>query len=108
MSKVREEILPPEVEHGYNNPNLNSKEFLTEIMHDKKVPLNLRMEAARNLAPFEHPRLAQVNQDLTAGVTIRIEGGLPELPGTNIIMPKQGSVLPSEVPARKGNGSDSV
>lgn len=51
-----------------------------------------------------HPRLAQVTQDITAGITIRIEGGLPALPGTDIIMPdNEKSPLPA-----KGNGKDST
>ena len=36
-----------------------------------------------------HPRLAQVTQEVTAGIKIVIEGGLPALPGTNIIMPEE-------------------
>ena len=47
----------------------------------------VRIEAATKVSVYVHPRLAQVTQDVTAGVTIRIEGGLPALPGTNIIMP---------------------
>jgi hypothetical protein len=82
------EVLRPEdPPHEYNAPGLSPKEFLLAIMRDQRIPLNARMEAANKVAVFEHPRLAQVNQDLTAGVTIKIEGGLPQLPGTNIIMP---------------------
>src|SRR5262245_59891343 len=84
------DILTPEIlgpEQDYKAPNLSPKEFLLAIMRDQKVPLAARMDAAAKVAVFEHPRLAQVNQDVTSGVTIRIEGGLPPLPGTNVIMP---------------------
>jgi hypothetical protein len=47
------------------------------------------MDAAAKVAVYEHPRLAQTSQDLQIGATIRIEGGLPDLPGTNIIMPEK-------------------
>jgi len=108
MNKAKDpdEILPPEPVHAYNQKGLSPKEFLTAIYQDEKVPLSVRMDAAAKVSVYEHPRLAQVSQDLTAGVTIRIEGGLPELPGTNIIMPKPGSVQPPIAAPKKGNGSD--
>jgi hypothetical protein len=96
------EVLPPE--HEYDNPNLSPKDFLLAVMRDKKVPLSGRMDAASKVAVFEHPRLAQVSQDVTAGVTIKIEGGLPALPGTNIIMPNNEQ---SATPVAKTNGSKS-
>jgi|SRR5215469_142811 len=92
------EVLGPE--HEYDNDGLSPKDFLLAIMRDKRVPLSARMEAATKVAVYEHPRLAQVNQDLTAGLTIRIEGGLPDLPGTNIIMPKT-----EQKPKSSANGS---
>jgi hypothetical protein len=82
---INGEVLPPE--HAYDSESLSPKDFLMAVMRDKRVPLSARMDAAAKVAVFEHPRLAQVNQDVNAGVTIRIEGGLPDLPGTNIIMP---------------------
>jgi len=108
MNKPKEptqEILPPEPDHAYNADDLSPKEFLTAVYRDKRVPLSVRMDAAAKVSVYEHPRLAQVNQDLTAGVTIRIEGGLPELPGTNIIMPKSSAPAGGVLPPRKGNGS---
>jgi hypothetical protein len=92
------EILGPE--HAYDNPELSPKEFLLAVMRDNRLPIAARMDAAAKVAVYEHPRLAQVNTDLTAGVTIRIEGGLPELPGTNIIMPEI-----QKAPKKSTNGS---
>lgn len=76
-------------EHSYDSDGITPKDFLLAIMRDKRVPLSVRMVAAEKVAVFEHPRLAQVSQDVTAGITIKIEGGLPALPGTNVIMPNQ-------------------
>lgn len=91
------EILGPP--HAYDDPDLSPKDFLLAVVHDSRLPVSVRIDAAAKVAVFEHPRLAQVSQDVTAGVRIIIEGGLPDLPGTNIIMPKN-----EEVP-KKTNGS---
>jgi hypothetical protein len=94
------EVLGPERE--YDNPDLSPKQFLEAIMHDKRLPITVRMDAAAKVAVFAHPRLAQVSSDVNAGVTIRIEGGLPALPGTNIIMPEINTPVEG---AKKPNGS---
>jgi hypothetical protein len=93
------EVLGPP--HKYDNPELSPREFLIAVMHDERLPISVRLDAAAKVAVYEHPRLAQVTQDITAGMTIRIEGGLPVLPGTNIIMPE------TEKVSRKTNGSGS-
>ena len=91
------QILAPD-EHAYDDPELSPKDFLLAVMHDKRLPMSVRTDAAAKVAVFEHPRLAQVSQDVTSGVTIRIEGGLPLLPGTNVIMPQN-------TPPKSTNGS---
>jgi hypothetical protein len=91
------EILEPEPDHAYNNPDLSDLEWLHAVRNDRKMPMSVRIDAAKAAAVYAHPRLAQVNQDMTVGATIRIEGGLPQLPGTNIIMP--------QTPAKTTNGS---
>jgi hypothetical protein len=96
--EVDGEILGPE--HEYDSPDLRPKEFLLAIMRDKRLPISVRMDAASKVAVYEHPRLAQVSQDSTVGMTIRIEGGLPSLPGTDIIMPGTDEATP-----KKTNGS---
>jgi hypothetical protein len=96
------EILEPA--HEYDNPELTSKDFLRAIRNDRRVPLSVRMEAAKAEAVYEHPRLAQVSQDVNAGITIRIEGGLPDLPGTNVIMPGAANSIPKP---KSTNGSGS-
>lgn len=87
-------------DHAYNDPDLSPKEMLLAIMRDQRLPLPIRMEAATKVAVYEHPRLAQTNQDISGGLRIVIEGGLPALPGTNIIMPTLG-----KEPPKKSNGS---
>jgi hypothetical protein len=92
------EILGPKI-HEYNEKGLPSKEWLRRVFEDESLPMSVRIDAAKACAAYEHPRLQQVASDITAGVTIRIEGGLPALPGTNVIMPN-----PEQ--AKKGNGHD--
>jgi hypothetical protein len=93
------EIIEP---RKFNDPTLPPKEFLLAVMHDERVPMAARIDAAKAVAVYEHPRLAQVTQDVTAGVRIIIEGGLPALPGTNIIMPESAAMQEA---AKKTNGS---
>jgi hypothetical protein len=87
MDKPKEgEVLGPR-SHGFNVKGLPPKEWLRQVYEDDTLPMSTRIDAAKACAAYEHPRLQQVASDITAGVTIRIEGGLPDLPGTNIIMP---------------------
>jgi hypothetical protein len=99
MSKppIQGEVLPPEPA-AYDNPELPPKDFLRAVYTCSRLPMSTRIDAAKACAAYEHPRLQQVTSDVTA--VIRIEGGLPALPGTNIIMPE------IEKSTRKGNGSD--
>jgi hypothetical protein len=97
-----QEVLEPEgLVPAYNKPGLSPQEFLTAVFQCTTLPMQARIQAAKDVSVYVHPRLAQVTQDVTAGVTIRIEGGLPELPGTNIIMPTHTTST-----AKKGNGHD--
>jgi hypothetical protein len=100
MSKppIQGEVLPPEPP-AYDNPELSSKDFLRAVYTCNRLPMSTRIEAAKAAAAYEHPRLQQVASDITAGVRIVIEGGLPDLPGTNIIMPEM------EGTPKKTNGS---
>ena len=104
------EILGPEPEHAYNDPTLSPQEFLLAVMHDRKMPMSARIDAAAKVSVYMHPRLAQVSQDITAGLKIVIEGGLPQLPGTNIIMPGESPPQrsPGETSRQSGNGSDTT
>jgi len=86
-SPIDGEILEPRIPHAYNQPGLSPKEFLYATFQDQSLPMSVRIDAAKAVAVYEHPRLAQVSQDVQGGLTIRIQGGLPDLPGTNIIMP---------------------
>jgi hypothetical protein len=104
---VQELIEPDPSEPAYNDQTLSPKEFLLAVMRDRRLPLAARIEAATKVSVYEHARLAQVTQDMTIGATIRIEGGLPLLPGTNIIMPETETSTSSTTVKKKGNGQDS-
>jgi len=69
------------------------------VFEDEALPMSTRIDAAKACATYEHPRLQQVSQDIQGGMTIHIEGGLPALPGTNIIMPGT-----EDVNRQKSNG----
>jgi hypothetical protein len=58
-------------DHDYNDPNISATDFLTKVMHDRTVPLNLRVDAATYLLKLPEPP--------PSVVTIKIEGGVPEL-----------------------------
>jgi hypothetical protein len=105
---VQELIEPDPAEPAYNDPTLSPKDFLLAVMRDRRLPLAARIEAATKVSVYEHARLAQITQDMTIGATIRIEGGLPLLPGTNIIMPEANvsSSTSASMPPKKGNGHD--
>jgi hypothetical protein len=100
QTELEVEVIP----HEYDRSDISPKEFLLAIMRDPRLPIAVRMDAAAKVAVYEHARLAQMTQDITAGIKIIIEGGLPALPGTNIIMP------PHETPQTpaKGNGHDTA
>jgi hypothetical protein len=57
-------------DHAYNDPHISATEFLTRVMHDRTVPLNLRKDAASHLLRVPEPP--------PAVVTLKIEGGVPE------------------------------
>lgn len=98
----------PEVVRAYNDPNLPPMEFLLAVMHDERVPMAARIDAAKAVSVYMHPRLAQVTQEISGGVKIIIEGGLPTLPGTSIIMPGDTPTESTGQPSsRKTNGSGS-
>ena len=80
------EILGPDPK-PYDDPSLSSKDFLRAVYTCSRLPMSTRIEAAKAAAAYEHPRLQQIASDVTAGVRLIIEGGLPALPGTNVIMP---------------------
>jgi len=44
--------LGPEPSHAYDDPNLSAIEFLRACMHDQRLPLTTRMDAAAKLLPL--------------------------------------------------------
>lgn len=93
---TQNQVVNGEAAREFNRADINPKEFLVAVMRDQSLPMSVRIDAASKVAVYEHPRLAQVNQETNAGITIRIEGGLPSLPGTNIIMPGGDPIVPPE------------
>lgn len=79
-------MLGPE-EQTYNDQTLGPKQFLEAVYKNPRLPMSVRIDAAKGMLPYEYPRLQQVSQDVTSGAKVLIEGGLPPLPGTSIIMP---------------------
>jgi hypothetical protein len=64
-------------DHLYNSPGLMPKEFLLAVMHDKTVPMSVRIQVAEELLKrWPHP-----HQYVPPAYTIVI-GGLPE--GTSV------------------------
>jgi hypothetical protein len=41
--------------HDYNNPTHDSLSFMRAVMHDTRLPVQIRLEAANKIAPYEHP-----------------------------------------------------
>jgi len=95
----------PPIPHKYNDPNLPPMEFLLAVMHDDRVPMAARIDAAKAVSVYMHPRLAQISQEISGGVKIIIEGGLPQLPGTSIIMPDGKAGVSGQLTVQKTNGS---
>jgi hypothetical protein len=98
------EVLGPE-EHTYNDQTLSPKQFLEAVYKNPRLPMSVRIDAAKGMLPYEYPRLQQVSQDVTSGARVIIEGGLPALPGTNIIMPGDEPTKPNG--KAKPNGGSS-
>jgi hypothetical protein len=44
----------------YNPPDITSLQFLREAMHDRTLPLRLRIAAAKELLPYEYAQPAPV------------------------------------------------
>ena len=102
-----------QIPRAYNDPALPPMEFLLAVMHDPACPMAARIDAAKAVSVYMHPRLAQVTQENISGTRIIIEGGLPALPGTNIIMPSStgqagnGTGEPDDTSPGKFNGGGS-
>jgi hypothetical protein len=61
---------PQDLHHQYDDPSINGEQFLLAVMHDRSLPLAIRVDAADRLLPlYQEPRPVQ---------TITITGGLPK------------------------------
>jgi hypothetical protein len=43
-------------DHAYDNPELDSLQFLEAVMRDENVPIELRLKAAEGLLPYQQPK----------------------------------------------------
>jgi hypothetical protein len=86
-------------------------DFLKAVYQCKRLPIELRIEAAREALPFVHPRLVAVMTSNASPQQIVIRGGLPALPGSNILMPANSStpqpaITPVETPELPQHADD--
>jgi hypothetical protein len=86
--------VPEEQEHAYDDPDISSKEFLRAIMHDRTLPLGMRLDAAYKLAPLELPPVPTY---------------YGEVPVSHVVGAALGpwQVIIRIAPIADGNGSDS-
>ena len=63
----------------YNDPDLSPLEFLHAVYHDPRLPMSIRIEAARGLLPYTEPRPASIPLS-HIGCTIVIGGLGPSTP----------------------------
>jgi len=68
-------------------PNASPLDFLRAVYQCKRLPMELRIEAATAALPFIHPRLIAVVNGSAGPQQIMISGGLPRLPGCSTVMP---------------------
>jgi hypothetical protein len=83
-------------DHDYNDPNISPKDFMLAVMRDPSVPLSLRMDAANNVAPYEHAMAPHIQPQVH--LTLRIEGGLTtQLPGEQPLIEQRDGVGPARL-----------
>src|SRR5262245_47831294 len=66
--RTKSKAQDPEPRHPYDAPNMSGAQFLAEVMHDRALPLSIRMDAATKLLsiyPDESftPRLTYIIPD---------------------------------------------
>jgi hypothetical protein len=85
-------------------PDCSPLDFLQAVMRCNEVPLFIRQDAAKAAAQYIHPRLLAVSTAETGSLVVKVEGGLPPLPGTNTIMPgediNRGKTIEGEIVGR--------
>ncbi len=89
-------------------PDCSPLDFLQAVMRCNEVPLFIRQDAAKAAAQYIHPRLLAVSTAETGSLVVKVEGGLPQLPGTNTIMPgediNRGKTIEGEIVGRTKDG----
>ena len=48
---------------------VNAVKFLADVMSNPEFPFNVRFAAAKELAPYQHPKKASVQADVNANVS---------------------------------------
>ena len=66
-------IAPSPPPHAYNDPDLSPIEFLYAVYRDPRLPMSIRIDAARGLLPYTEPRPACASSS-HVGCTIVIGG----------------------------------
>jgi hypothetical protein len=72
-------------------------EFLTAVYQSELLPVNVRLDAAKNAAMYRHPRLIAVAAIKASDEKLYLSGGLPTLPGTTIDMPSNKVQIDGEI-----------
>jgi hypothetical protein len=70
-------------EHAYDSPDLTSKEFMRAVMHDRTLPLGIRMDAACKLLPLEVPPVPTYYGEFPMSRTVEITIRIAPLPGSD-------------------------
>jgi hypothetical protein len=63
-------------------------ELLREVYCADSLPVDTRVAAALGAAPYVHPRVVMI-APMNGPQTINIVGGLPPIPGTDTVFPKE-------------------
>jgi hypothetical protein len=77
--------------------NATPLDFLKAVYQCKRLPMELRIEAAQSALPFVHPRLIAVVPGNVGPQRLEIVGGLPRLRGCSTVMPIEPPPMPSEL-----------
>lgn len=92
------ELPPPEAPvRLYDREDIDPLDFMLAVMRDKRLPITVRIDAANKSAQFKHARLAQLTRENADVVKVYISGGLPPLPGTDIIMPPAYEMMAKDI-----------
>ena len=67
-------------------------DYMLQLLRNTRFKPVFRFEIAKAAAPYCHPKLAQISTNGSNTLTIRVEGGLPPMPGSQMVLPNAGGV----------------